>query len=104
MGGGKPESMNEFTRLDLFSKIFRPPAVKFKDLKAVVTSRISANLLPFDARTDFIRVTEETVLSPITVQVYNRDLQFQNKDSVMHGVLDIYGEITSLGGQHREHL
>ena len=72
--------------------------MKFKDLKAVVTSRLSANLLPFDARTDFIRVTDETVLTPITVQVYNNDLQFQNKEGVMHGVLDIYGELTSLGG------
>jgi GWxTD domain-containing protein len=99
MGGGLPESMNEFTRLDLFAKIFQPPPVKFKDLKAVVTSRLSANLLPFDARTDFIKVTDETVLSPITVQVNNSDLQFQNKDGVMHGVLDIYGEITSLGGK-----
>ena len=90
--------MNEFTRLDLYSKIFQPPPVKFKDLKAVVTSRLSANLLPFDARTDFIRVTDETVLTPITVQIANSDLQFQNKDGVMHGVLDIFGEITSLGG------
>ena len=98
LGGVGPESQNEFTRLDLYSKIFQPPAVKFKDLKAVVTSRLSANLLPFDARTDFIRVTDETVLTPITVQVLNNDLQFQNKDGVMHGVLDIYGEITSLGG------
>jgi len=96
--GGTPESMNEFTRLDLYSKIFQPPPVKFKDLKAVVTSKISANLLPFDAREDFIRVTDETVLTPITVQVANSDLQFQNKDGVMHGVLDIYIEITSLGG------
>ncbi|MGA2986564.1 MAG: GWxTD domain-containing protein [Terriglobia bacterium] len=96
--GGQPESMNEFTRLDLYSKIFQPPPVKFKDLKAVVTSKISANLLPFDARTDFIRVTDETVLTPITVQVANSDLQFQNKDGVMHGVLDVFGEITSLGG------
>jgi hypothetical protein len=72
--------------------------VKFKDLKAVVTSRLSANLLPFDARMDFVRVTDETVLTPITVQVSNSDLQFQNKDGVMHGVLDIFGEITSLGG------
>jgi len=96
-GGGR-ESQNEFTRLDLYAKIFQPPAVKFKDLKAVVTSRISANLLPFDERTDFIRVTDETVLTPITVQISNSDLQFQNKDGVMHGVLDIYGEITSLGG------
>src|SRR5208337_3890352 len=35
--GGTPESMNEFTRLDLYAKIWSPPAVKFKDLKAVVT-------------------------------------------------------------------
>jgi GWxTD domain-containing protein len=96
--GTQLESQNEFTRLDLYSKIFQPPPVKFKDLKAVVTSRLSANLLPFDARTDFIRVTDETVLTPITVQVANSDLQFQNKDGVMHGVLDVYCEITSLGG------
>lgn len=95
---GEPESQNEFTRLDLYAKIFRPPEIKFKDMKAVVTSRIMSNLLPFDARTDFIRVTNETVLTPITVQVSNSDLQFQNKDGVMHGVLDIFGEISSLGG------
>jgi len=95
---GQTESQNEFTRLDLYAKIFQPPAVKFKDLKAVVTSRLSANLLPFDARIDFIRVTDETVLTPITVQVSNSDLQFQDKDGVMHGVLDVYGELTSLGG------
>jgi GWxTD domain-containing protein len=97
--GGTPESMNEFTRLDLYAKIFKPPEVKFKDLKAVVTSRLSAQLLPFDTRTDFVRVTDETVLTPVTVQVANRDLQFQNKDGVMHAVLDIFGEVSSLGGR-----
>jgi GWxTD domain-containing protein len=99
VGGMLPESMNEFTRLDTYAKIFQPPAVKFNDLKAVVTSRLSANLLPFDVRTDFIRVTDQTVLTPVTVQVANSDLQFQNKEGVMHGVLDIFGEITSLGGR-----
>jgi GWxTD domain-containing protein len=98
-GGASSENMEEFTRLDLFSKIFRPPPIKFKDMKAVVTSKLNAQLLPFDVRTDFIRVTEETVLTPVTVQVQNRDLQFQNKDGVMHGVLDIFGEVTSLGGR-----
>jgi GWxTD domain-containing protein len=97
---GTPESMNEFTRLDLYAKIWKPPEVKFKDLKAVVTSKISAQLLPFDVRTDFLRVTDETVLTPITLQVAYRDLQFQNKDGVMHGVMDIYGEVTSLGGRN----
>ncbi len=97
--GGLPESMNEFTRLDLYARIFKPPEVKFKDLKAVVTSRISAQLLPFDVRTDFIRVTEETVLAPVTIQVANRDLEFQNKGGVMHAVLDVFGQLTSLGGR-----
>lgn len=99
MGGMGPESMDEFTRLDLYSKIFRPPEVKFKDLKSIVTSKISSQLLPFDVRTDFIRVTDETVLTPITLQVAYRDLQFQDKGGVMHGVMDIYGQLTSVGGR-----
>ena len=97
--GGTPESMNEFTRLDLYAKIFKPPEVKFKDLKAVVTTKLSAQMLPFDVRTDYIRVTDQTVLTPVTVQVNNGDLQFQNKDGVMHGVLDIFGQISSLSGR-----
>jgi len=97
--GGTLESMNEFSRLDLYAKIFKPPSVKFKDLKAVVTSRLTAQLLPFDVRTDFMRVTEDSVLTPITIQVANRDLQFENKEGVMHAVLDIFGQVTSLGGR-----
>jgi len=97
--GGLPESMNEFSRLDLYAKIFKPPEVKFKDLKAVVTSRLTAQLLPFDVRTDYMRVTEESVLTPVTIQAANRDLQFENKEGVMHAVLDIFGQITSLGGR-----
>jgi hypothetical protein len=97
--GGQPESMEEFTRLDLYAKIFKPPAVKFNDLRAVVTSRISGNLLPFDVRTDFVRITDETVLTPVTVQVANKELQFQNKDGIMHAVLDIYGQLSTLSGR-----
>jgi len=93
------ESQNEFTRLDLYARIFKPPEVKFKDLKAVVTSRLTAQLLPFDVRTHFIRVTEDTVLTPITVQVENRDVEFQNKGGVMHAVLDIFGQVTGLAGR-----
>src|SRR3989442_58565 len=97
--GGEPESMNEFTRLDLYGKIFKAPSVKFNDLKAVVAARLWCQLLPFDVRTDFLRVTEETILTPVTVQVANRDLEFQNKGGVMHAVLDIFGQFSSLSGR-----
>src|SRR5215471_10586528 len=97
--GGEPESMNEFSRLDLYAKIFKAPEVKFKDLQAVVTTKLSAQLLPFDVVEDFIKVTEDSVITPITVQVANRDLEFQNKNGVMHAVLDFYGQLSSLGGR-----
>ncbi len=90
---------DQFDRLDLYARIFKPPAVKFNDLKAVVFSRLTPQLLPFDVRTDFIRVTEQSVLTPITVQVANRDLQFENKEGVMHAVLDIFGQVSGLGGR-----
>ncbi len=97
--GGTPESMNEFTRLDLYSKIWKPPAVKFKDMQAVVLAKLSSNLLPFDVRTDFVRITDETVLTPVTVQVAHHDLQFTNKNGVMHAVLDIYGQVNQVSGK-----
>ena len=97
--GGQPESMEEFTRLDQFAKIFRPPAVKFNDLRAVVTHKISAQLLPFQVKTDYVRITSESILTPITIQIANKDLEFQNKDGVMHGVVDIYGQLSTLGGR-----
>ncbi|MDE3178985.1 MAG: GWxTD domain-containing protein [Acidobacteriota bacterium] len=94
-----PESMNEFTQLDTYAKIFQPPAVKFNDLKALVTHHISAQLLPFNVRTDFIRLTEESVLVPITVQVQDKDLEFQNKNGVMHASMDIFGQLSTLSGR-----
>ena len=90
---------DEFSRLDRYYRIFKAPNVKYNDLRAVVTSRISAQLLPFDVREDFIRVTEESVLMPVTLQVANRDLEFADKNGVMHAALEIFGQVTSLGGR-----
>ncbi len=32
--GGLPESMNEFTRLEQFAKLQKPPKIKFADLES----------------------------------------------------------------------
>jgi GWxTD domain-containing protein len=93
------QQYDEFNRLDLYSKIFQPPAIKFNDLKTMVTSTVTAQLLPFSIRTDFIKITDDTVLTPITVQIPNREMQFENKDGVMHAVLDIYGQLSTIGGR-----
>src|SRR6266436_3765484 len=59
--GGTPSSMNEFNRLEQYSKAFRPPAVKYKDLEAIVTARIVRDQVHFTYRTDYLKVTNDTV-------------------------------------------
>src|SRR3984893_3454015 len=46
--GMQPESQEEFTRLELYAKIQTAPPVKFKDLEAVVTSRLVRDQIKFD--------------------------------------------------------
>jgi GWxTD domain-containing protein len=89
----------EFDRLEQFYKLQKPPAVKFKDLEEVVSHKISVNLMPFDVRTDFVRVTSDTVLVPITIQIKNRDVTFVNKDGVQRGTVNIFGRVTTLTGK-----
>jgi len=64
----------------------------------VVSHKISINLMPFDVRADFVKVTAETVLVPFTVQLKNRDITFVNKDGVQRGVVNIFGRVTTLTG------
>src|SRR5271163_135100 len=74
-----PESMNEFTRLEQFAKLQKPPSVKFKDLDAVVSSNIRYNMLPVKVQADYMKITDSTVLTAVTVQLQRKDLQFQQK-------------------------
>jgi len=92
------QASKEFDRLEQFSKLQAPPPVKFKDLEEVVSHKISINLMPFDVRADFVKVTAETVLVPFTVQMKNRDITFVNKDGVQRGVVNIFGRVTTLTG------
>src|SRR5215470_10559141 len=97
--GGTPASMDEFNRLELFAKVQKPPEVKFKDLEAVVTSRIVRDQMHFNWRTDYLKVTNDTVLVPITIQIPNHQLSFQAKDGIHSAVINIFGRITTLTGR-----
>jgi len=89
----------QFDRLEQFAKLQAAPAVKFKDLEEVVSHKISVNLMPFDVRADFVRVTGDTVLVPVTIQIKNRDITFQNKEGIERGTVNIFGRVTTLTGK-----
>jgi GWxTD domain-containing protein len=96
---GNTSRTNPFDRLQLLADIYKPPEIKYKDLEAVITTKLSYNILPFSFRTDFVRVTEDTVLTPITVQLANKDLAFQETDGIHRALGHILIKITSITGR-----
>ena len=88
----------EFDRIELAAKVFAPPPVKFKDIENFISEHklLSGPVFPFDVRTDFVKVTESTVLVPITLQIKNRDITFVTKDGVSMGVVNVLGKVTTI--------
>ena len=102
LGAGPESSMlqsKQFDRLEQFAKLQAPPPVKFTDLLEEVNSKVILNPMPFDVHVDFVKVTSDTALVPITVQMKYRDLTFNNKDGVQRGTSNILGRLTTLTGK-----
>ena len=96
--GGNADQSKEFDRIEMAAKLFAPPPIKFADLDNFITEHklITGPIFPFDVRTDFIKVTDTTVLVPITLQIKNRDITFSTKDNVSHGVVNILGKVSTI--------
>jgi hypothetical protein len=85
------------------AKLMAPPVIKYKDLdlEAYMSQHklLNGPYFPFDVRTDFVKVTDDTVLVPVTLQIKNRDITFQSKDGVSKGVVNIQGRVTTITGR-----
>jgi len=102
LGQGPNSSSNEakqFDRLEQYAKIMAAPPVKFTDLTEEVNSKVILNPMPFDVRSDFVKVTSDTVLVPVTIQMKNRDITFVNKDGIQRGTVNIFGRLSTLTGK-----
>jgi GWxTD domain-containing protein len=97
--GMQGQGHDEFSRIELMANIFRPPPVKFKDLEALTTSRLVRDQVKFDYRFDFLRITSDTVLVPITVQIPVRQLSFLEKEGVDSASMNMFARITTLSGR-----
>jgi hypothetical protein len=88
----------QFDRIEMGAKLFAPPPVKFKDLENFISEHklLTGPNFPFDVRTDFVKVTESTVLVPVTLQIRNRDITFVTKNGVAKGNVNILGKVTTL--------
>jgi GWxTD domain-containing protein len=94
MSGG-----NQFEAIERYAKLTTPPPVKFKDLEEKVNTKIRYNLMPFDMRTDFVKVTADTVLVPITIQLKTKDMTFVQKEGIQRAAVNIFGRISTISGR-----
>jgi len=94
------QQSKEFDRLELYAKLEAPPVIQFKDMDLAnfLTSHkvLSGPFFPFQVRTDFVKVTDDTVLVPITLQIRNRDMTFNTKDGVATANIDIMGQVSTI--------
>jgi GWxTD domain-containing protein len=88
-----------FERMERYFKLQRPPQIKFEDLKSIVTTNITYNTLPYSLRADFIRLSSDKVLVPITVELENKNLEFKRELGFNRAAVNVYGIVTGLTGR-----
>ncbi|GAC1658246.1 MAG: hypothetical protein NVS9B15_19810 [Acidobacteriaceae bacterium] len=101
LGSGPGTSGNQskqFDRLELQAKIFAPPPIKFHDMEEFMTNAkvLTGPPFPFDVRADWVKVTNDTVIVPVTLQMKTKDITFNTKEGVSTGKVNILGRVSNM--------
>ena len=92
------QQSKQFDRLETFAKLMAPPPVKFADLDAFLTNSkiLTGPPFLFDVRTDYVKLTNDTVMVPLTLQIKNGDITYTTKDGDSVGVVNILGRVSNI--------
>ncbi len=92
------QNSKEFDRLNQYAKLMAPPAVKFADLDEFLGSEkiLTGPPFNFDVRTDYVKLTNDTVLVPVTLQLRNGDVTYKTKEGDSSGDVNILGRVSNI--------
>jgi GWxTD domain-containing protein len=93
------EKDRPFSRMEQYFNLQRPPEIKFDDLKSIVTTHVTYNTLPYDLRTDYIKLSTDRALVPITVEFNNNLLQFKREGNLNKAAINVYGTVIGLNNR-----
>ncbi|MEW6730726.1 MAG: GWxTD domain-containing protein, partial [Acidobacteriota bacterium] len=89
-----------FERLQLYANLQKAPKVKFSDLQARVSEpTVQFDVLPFAVRTDFLRVSDTSVVTSFTLQLDHGDLSYKNIGGIAQATVNVHARITALSGR-----
>jgi GWxTD domain-containing protein len=93
---GQRTKDSPFSRMEQYFTVQRPPKIKFEDLKTIVTTNVTYSSLPYDVKTDYLRLSEDKVLVPITIEISNKELEFKKDKDFNRAKINVYGIVTGL--------
>lgn len=95
---GERAKYTPFARLELAGNLQKPPVIRFTDLRAEVTARVTYNVLPFTACTYYLKLTGDSALVPLTMQIPNSMVTFEGEGAQRSSKLQVYGRVSGLTG------
>ena len=88
-----------FSRMERYFNLQKPPQIKFEDLKGMVTTKVIYTTLPYDYKIDYIKLSPDKVMVPITVELSNKELEFKKQLDFNQASVNVYGVVTNLTGR-----
>jgi GWxTD domain-containing protein len=85
-----------FERLEVYAKLNAPPPIKFKKLEEAVSARVTYNQLPVETQDSYIRLTDESVLTAVAVELENKNLTFEGVGDFYQATMNIFGRVSDI--------
>ena len=95
-GGFQTSRDAPMSQLQLSAALNRAPAIRYRDLEAAISARVTFEKIPVEMNTGFIRISSREVLVPVTVEIPNSALTYKHLYGIYTGKLQAYGQVTTL--------
>lgn len=88
-----------FARYERYARIQRAAKIEHQDLKQIVSVDVQTSTMPVELHADYFRLDEKQALVPVTVQLPNSALTFEQEGGGYVARFAVYGLVTSLAGR-----
>jgi hypothetical protein len=85
-----------FIRYERFVQVQMAEPIKYDDLKQIVEVDVSFNELEFDVRQDYVGLNATQIFVPVTLEIENKSLTFEDQGGAQRAKLAVYGIVTSI--------
>ena len=95
-GIGERTKDSPFQKAELMMRIGKAAALRYTDLKQLVTTSIEYHSFPYQVATDFIQINPDSYLVPVTLVFDNSEISWEAGPNGFQSKLQVYGSVTTL--------